>query len=110
MQRSGGPQSPTGPEDDYLRLDRIYLPGDWMAEQGVTIGDLNADATSPSPRGHRPLSRRCDRLLEDARRLPGQLENRRLRMEASVIVRLAERLTALLREGDPVAGRVADEG
>lgn len=93
--------------DDYRTLDRIYLPGDWMAEQGVTVGDLDADATSP---GLRAVIDRCldgcDRLLEDARRLPGQLENRRLRMEASVIVRLAARLTVLLREGDPVAGRV----
>ncbi len=93
--------------DDYRTLDRIYLPGDWMAEQGVTVGDLDADATSP---GLRAVIDRCldgcDRLLEDARRLPVQLENRRLRMEASVIVRLAARLTVLLREGDPVAGRV----
>ena len=93
--------------DDYRTLDRIYLPGDWMAEQGVTVVDLDADATSP---GLRAVIDRCldgcDRLLEDARRLPGQIENRRLRMEASVIVRLAARLTVLLREGDPVAGRV----
>ncbi|RZO36007.1 MAG: squalene synthase HpnC [Rhodospirillaceae bacterium] len=93
--------------DDYRTLDRIYLPGDWMAEQGVTVGDLDADATSP---GLRAVIDRCldgcARLLEDARCLPVQLENRRLRMEASVIVRLADRLTVLLREGDPVAGRV----
>ncbi len=46
-------------------------------------------------------------LLVEARALPGRLQHARLAMEAAVILRLAERLTVLLRQGDPLAGRVA---
>ena len=45
-------------------------------------------------------------LLADARRLPGLLKSRRLAMETAAIVRIAERLAALLRRRDPIAGRV----
>ncbi|MGB0630417.1 MAG: squalene synthase HpnC [Alphaproteobacteria bacterium] len=95
-------------KDDYRTLDRVYLPGDWMAAEGVTVTDLDAAAASPGLR--RVIDRcldGCDGLLAEARRLPGQLENRRLCMESAVIVRLAARLTARLRKGDPIAGRVA---
>lgn len=94
-------------KDDYRALDRVYLPGDWMAAQGVVVADLDADAASP---GLRIVIDQCldacEELMADARRL-SSLENRRLRMEASVIVRLADRLITLLRNGDPIAGRVA---
>ena len=45
--------------------------------------------------------------MKRARPLPGQLTNRRLAMETAVIVRLADRLLVLLRNGDPIAQRVA---
>ena len=48
-----------------------------------------------------------DALMADARTLPGRLKSRRLAMESAVIVRLASRLSTLLRAGDPIAGRVA---
>jgi hypothetical protein len=35
------------------------------------------------------------------------IRNRRMRMEAAVIVAVAHRLTKRLRQGDPLAGRVA---
>ena len=37
-------------KDDYLTLDRVYLPGDWMAEAGATVEDLGRDAASPGLR------------------------------------------------------------
>jgi hypothetical protein len=47
-----------------------------------------------------------DELIAIARTLPGQLRSRRLAMESAVIVRIAERLSRLLRRRDPLAGRV----
>ena len=95
-------------KDDYRTLDRVYLPGDWMAQKGVFVADLDADVASPGLRAviDQCLDA-CEGLMTDARRLSTQLDNRRLRMEASVIVRLADRLITLLRNGDPIAGRVA---
>ncbi len=49
----------------------------------------------------------CDALMIDARRLPFAMKSRSLAMESAVIVRLADRLIALLRRSDPVKGRVA---
>ncbi len=95
-------------KDDHRRLDRVYLPRDWMAAEGVTVHDLHAPAASP---GLRRVIDRClertDTLIDQAHRLPGRLANRRFAMESAVIVRLAARLAARLRKGDPVAGRVA---
>ena len=95
-------------KDDFRALDRVYLPGDWMAAEGVVVADLDADRASLGLRAviDQCLDA-CDGLMTEARRLSTQLENRRLRMEATVIVRLADRLIALLRKGDPIAGRVA---
>jgi len=51
-----------------------------------------------------------DELIAIARTLPGQLKSRRLAMESAVIVRIAERLSRLLRRRDPLAGRVKLSG
>lgn len=94
-------------KDDYRSLGRVYLPGDWMAEAGVGVEDLDAAAASPGMR--RVLDRALDgvdRLMAEARTLPGRLRSRRLALESSVIVCVAERLGASLRRRDPIAGRV----
>ncbi|MEQ8701816.1 MAG: squalene/phytoene synthase family protein, partial [Bauldia litoralis] len=95
-------------QDDYRSLDRVYLPQDWMAEEGAEVGDLDRAETSPGLR--RVIDRCLDRtqaLLAEARPLPGRLSSRRLAMEAAAIHRLAERLCVLLRRDDPLATRVA---
>lgn len=95
-------------KDDYLALDRVYLPGDWMAAESVTVKDLDATAAVPGMRA--VIARSLDgveALMARAHLLPGKLKSRRLAMESAVIVRLADRLTMLLRAGDPIAGRVA---
>src|SRR3546814_21051894 len=79
-------------------MDRVYLPGDWMAEAGITVAALDAQAADPALR---QVLDRCldgvEALLVDAARLPGQLANRRLALESADILRIAERLTILLR-------------
>ena len=93
---------------DFLKLDRVYLPGDWMRAQGVAVSDLGRDSVTPQLRGviDRCLDG-CEELMVGARALPFRLRSTRLAMEAAVVVRLAERLIALLRTGDPLAARVA---
>lgn len=94
--------------DDRRNLDRVYIIGDWLAEEGGAVEDLDADKTSPALR--RVMDRMltgCETLMEDARRLPSALKSRRLAMESAVIVKLAARLIALLRRRDPLARRVA---
>ncbi|MBB5519517.1 squalene synthase HpnC [Amphiplicatus metriothermophilus] len=94
--------------DDRRNLDRVYIIGDWLAEEGGAAEDLDADKTSPALR--RTMDRMlagCEALMTDARRLPSALKSRRLAMESAVIVKLAARLIALLRSGDPLARRVA---
>ncbi|MGB8275581.1 MAG: squalene synthase HpnC [Alphaproteobacteria bacterium] len=93
--------------DDYRNLDRVYLPLDWMTEMGAAVEDLARPAAGPALR--RVMDRTLDgvdSLLPLARELPRRLESRRLAMESSVIVVIAERLTGLLRRRDPVAERV----
>jgi squalene synthase HpnC len=95
-------------QGDHRSLDRIYLPLDWMAEAGASEADLQRNAATP---GLRAVLDRCldgvDGLLAAAAPLPARLRSHRLAMESAIILHLARRLTALLRRGDPIAGRVA---
>lgn len=93
---------------DYRNLDRVYLPLDWMAEAGADVAELDAPRASPALRA--VLDRALDgvaELLAAAGPLPLGLKSPRLAMEATVILCIAERLTALLRRHDPLAERVA---
>lgn len=93
--------------DDYDEMGRVYLPGDWMSENGVTVDDLKAAQSSS---GLRVVIDRCleetVKLLNDAEKLPGNLTSRRLAMESAIIVRIAQKLTTKLQRRDPVKMRV----
>ena len=93
--------------DDRRDLDRVYLPGDWMAGAGIDAIALDAPAASPGLR--RVLDQcldGCDALLERSAPLAGMIRARRLAAEVAVIHRLARRLAARLRREDPLARRV----
>lgn len=93
--------------DDYRTLNRVYLPGDWMAAEGATVEALNAPRCSPALR--RVLDRTLDateKLMPAARRLSGGLFSRRLALESGVIVAIADALIARLQVQDPLARRV----
>ncbi|RMD62183.1 MAG: squalene synthase HpnC [Alphaproteobacteria bacterium] len=94
--------------DDYRALNRVYLPQACLRAHGADVRDLDCAYCTP---GLRRVIDDCldgvEELLRLARTLPGGLHCRSLAMESAVIVRLAERLSARLRGGDPVAGRVA---
>ncbi|MDD9878106.1 MAG: squalene synthase HpnC [Magnetovibrio sp.] len=94
-------------QDDYRTLDRVYLPGNWMAAAGMTVGELDAPRSSAAVR--RVVDQCLDAtetLMVEARRLPGGLRSRRLAMESAAIIAIAERLIALLRRRDPLGYRV----
>lgn len=93
--------------EDYRNLDRVYLPQDWLAEYGAEVSDLGGKASPPALT--RVIHRCTDGvgdLMIAARKLPGDLISRSLAMESAVIVKIADRLNAMLRRDDPLAGRV----
>ncbi|MFT9374343.1 squalene synthase HpnC [Komagataeibacter saccharivorans] len=93
--------------DDLRNLDRCYLPRPWLEREGVQVDDLRRTHTVPGLRlVFDALLDRVDMLNRQAATLPGLIRDRRMRMEAAVIVGLSKRLAARLRAEDPIAGRV----
>lgn len=94
-------------KDDYLNLDRVYVPADWMVEAGVSDTDLAATKATASLR--LVLDRMLDgvdALLVQAKPLPGSIRAKSLAREAGGILSIAKALSKRLRTHDPVAGRV----
>ena len=94
-------------QEDFLTLGRVYVPEDWMREEGATVEELGGSTLSPAMR------RVFDRMLAGtdeqialAKSLPGGVRDKRFAMECAVIVRLAEKLSKKLKKGDPLATRV----
>ncbi|WP_374448516.1 squalene synthase HpnC [Stella sp.] len=89
---------------DRRRLDRVYLPQDWLVAAGAGDRDLDRLACTPALRR---VVDRCldgvDGLLRRSRPLAAGLADRRLAAEAAVIQCIAERLSRALRAGDPLA-------
>ena len=94
-------------KDDYLELDRVYLPADWMNDAGATVEMLKAERTAPELR---TVIDRCleatRQLMRDSRPLPGAVKSRRLAMESAAIIRIADALIEKLATHDPLATRV----
>ena len=94
-------------KDDYLALDRVYIPQDMLRANGTDVEALNADRASPELRATLDaVLDRTDELILQARGGPALIRNRGLRLETAVIVAIAERLSRKLRRLDPVAMRV----
>ena len=92
---------------DYRQMDRVYLPADWLADEGASLDDLTGTTATP---GLRRVLDRClqatDSLLRRADELAPNLKSARLALESAAITRLAWRLSARLWRQDPVAQRV----
>lgn len=76
---------------DLMTMDRCYLPGDWLEEEGASVADLRGSSLTPGLRAV------LDRLLDDvdtqlarASHLPRALVSRRLAMMPIIIVRFSE--------------------
>lgn len=89
--------------DDYRELDRVYIPMDMLEQHGGKIADLSGDHATPGLNGalHAMLDATRPMMVE-ALRFPSFVPDLRLKCEVSVIVVLAQRLIALLRQRDPL--------
>ncbi|MBM3482708.1 MAG: squalene synthase HpnC [Alphaproteobacteria bacterium] len=94
-------------KEDYLNLNRVYLPEPWLIEAGGGVADLTKDRATPAVRR---VIDRCldgvDELIRRADRTPRTIRRRGLRLETALIIALAKALSARLRQQDPVAVRV----
>lgn len=93
--------------DDFLTLDRVYLPLDGFTAAGIDITEVGQPAASKAMR--RVLDRvldGCDELLHRATDLPRLMRIRRLAAETAVILEMARTLASKLRSKDPLAARV----
>lgn len=93
---------------DLKTLNRCYVPLPWLAAENVGIEDLLLARSKPGVRRvFDQMLAHVDALNEEAARLPALVKDRRMRLEAAVIVALCRRLSARLRHQDPIAERVA---
>jgi len=93
-------------KEDLQRMNRVYLPLDWLHEADLDETSLQAGRSSPALRAvlDRCLDA-CDALLEKSRPLPHSLKSARLGAEAAVIHALARRMVRRLRDRDPLCQR-----
>ena len=93
--------------DDYRNLDRVYIPLDALAAHGLDVAALAAPKASPQLRACLAgLAQRTDALLHQGDALPSLVQDWRLSLELSVIHTLAQRLTRILMQRDPLSERV----
>ena len=92
---------------DLDELGRCYLPESWLAQAGQTAESVRGERLTSGLRQvlNQALDQ-VDRLNQEAARLPGLIADRRMRLEAAVIVGLSHRLARRLRRQDPLARRV----
>jgi squalene synthase HpnC len=92
---------------DYRTLDRVYLPLEALAAEGIGVETLSVPRASPELRlcldG---LIAETEALLVTGASLPAQVRDFRLRLETAVIATLARRLTRILRARDPLSENV----
>jgi hydroxysqualene synthase len=92
---------------DYRALDRVYLPLDALRAHGASVEDLAAAKASPQLRACvEDIAIKTGELLPEAAKLPTSVQDARLGFETGVIVRLAQKLVAVLKKRDPLSERV----
>jgi squalene synthase HpnC len=92
---------------DYRNLNRVYIPLDALAASGLTVEALGAATASPELRRCLAgLAERAEVLLQRGDALPSLVEDGRLALELSVIQTLAQHLTRILTQRDPLIERV----
>jgi squalene synthase HpnC len=94
-------------KEDYLNLDRVYVPQDALAASGTNVEALGAPHASPQLLNClHGLAERTERLLGESDSFSVLIDDWRLALEVSVINTLAHRLTRLLKALDPLHDRV----
>jgi len=93
--------------DDFRQLDRVYIPADMLAAEGLDVSVLRAPVTDRAFRQVLDdVLELTEPLVERSRALPGGIRSAGLRRESAVIVALAVRLCDALARRDPLAERV----
>lgn len=94
-------------QTDLLRLDRCYLPQEWLAKALAAVEDCaHGETRAPLRTVFDRLLDKADALNRAAVELPRRVRARGLRVETAVIVNLSWRLAARLRREDPLARKV----
>lgn len=92
---------------DYREIDRVYIPREALAAEGLDVSALAATRATPALRHClAQLALKTDRLLDVSEAFAGNIRDGRLACEVAVIQRLARRLVSLLRDRDPLSERV----
>jgi squalene synthase HpnC len=92
---------------DFRALDRVYIPLDALAREGLTVDALKEPKASPALRRViTNLAERTDTLLDQSEPFAAQIRDLRLGIEVAVIQRVARRLNAGLKVRDPLSERV----
>jgi hydroxysqualene synthase len=92
---------------DYRNLNRIYVPQDVLAAEGLGPEALGATKASPALRAVlQGVAQQIAPLVELGGCLPAQVRDFRLSLETAVIARLARKLNSLLLDRDPLSERV----
>jgi squalene synthase HpnC len=93
--------------EDWIRLGRCYVPLTWFEQARVSPERLVEERSDERMRAiYDRLLEQVDGLLVRAEPLPRLIQDRRLRLEASVILTLAKALARKLRKSDPLARKV----
>jgi squalene synthase HpnC len=92
---------------DYRDHDRVYIPLDALAVEGIGVEALSAGKASPALRAClEGLITKTGALVETGAGLSPRVRDFRLRLETAVIATLARRLTRILRARDPLCEEV----
>src|SRR5271163_1123770 len=94
-------------KEDYLDLNRVYVPQDTLAACNTTVEALGAPRATPELlQCLHVLAERTGRLLSESDIFSALIDDWRLGLEVSVINTLAHRLTQILQKRDPLSQRV----
>ena len=94
-------------KDDYITLNRVYLPQDWMSKYGLDVDCLETPKSIPEFNSLKfQVLDATNELINVAKKLPKRLANRRLAMETGAILNIAVALERKLRRSDPLAETV----
>lgn len=89
---------------DYRNLDRVYIPLDALAAQGIGVEALGEARAAPALRACiAKLAQRTAGLLAHSAGFSAQIADLRLALEVAVIQTLAERLVRVLQSSDPLS-------
>ncbi|GAC1339625.1 MAG: squalene synthase HpnC [Beijerinckiaceae bacterium] len=92
---------------DHRDLERVYLPLDALAAEGIGVEALAEAKASPALRAClAALAKRTRDLLDQGADLPAQIADTRLSVEIRATIDLAYAINDLLLAGDPLSERV----